>query len=344
MNTDLVIVERELKARLPIFQQLLPPSVTPQRLMRTVVMSCERNPKLLDCGAQSLINAATTAAVLGLECDGVTGQGYIVPYWDSKKRMSVAQFQVGYKGYNTIGARANYTITGDVVREGDEFDYLLGVGGYVRHKPLLEGLKQRRIVAAWAVAEARGRPPIPAVMGIEEILQIKEKSMAAQKDNYSPWNDMNGPGFPAMCSKTVKRRLARSMPLSVMQAAAALETQTDDLGRAAYFEADGNLKVVGEATVAPGPVSEGTVQGGAQPEDLLSPVGEKPPPKFPSFSRITDWVTYSRSFLRDATIPEKLAWRDNFKDALDKHRKSRNEAVRIAANELWAASGGDKGP
>ena len=269
MGTSLAVVNRELTARLPMFLEVLPPQVSPQRLMRTVMMSCERTPKLLECSPQSIINAATTAAVLGLECDGVTGQGFLVPYGN------VATFQVGYKGFNTLGARAGYTITGEVVREGDEFDYQLGTGAFVRHKPLPGPISGRRIVMAWAVAEAHGRPNIVVVMPIEEIEQVKAKSQGARKKD-SPWNDLNGPGYPAMCSKTAKRRLARSMPLSVMQQAAALDS-AHERGAAAYITPAGDMRVVGEATTVSGPSDDGVIIDD-QPEDIMSPANPPPAP------------------------------------------------------------------
>lgn len=327
MGTNLAVIDKELTARLPMFQQVLPPSVSPQRLMRTVMMSCERTPKLLECTPQSIMNAATTAAVLGLECDGVTGQGFLVPYGN------VATFQVGYKGYNTLAARSGYTINGAVVREGDEFDYMLGTGGFVHHKPLLNGTK-RRIVATWAVAESHGRPNIVVVMSIEEVEQIKAKSAGARKKD-SPWNDLAGPGYAAMVEKTGKRRLARSMPLSVMQQAAALE-DVHEAGKAAYLQPDGGMKIVGSGTAAPGPTANGTVSDN-QPEDILSPahgngddMSDALPPEpsitFPRFNTPRDFNLYSTEFLQTATADQARAWEDNYRDVLNTLRKNpRNE-------------------
>lgn len=297
MGTSLAVIDRELQLRLPVFQQVLPPSVSPQRLMRTVLMSIERLPALLDCSPQSIMSSATTAAVLGLEVDGVTGQGYLIPF---KGR---AVFVVGYRGFNTLGARAGYTINGEVVREGDEFEYSLGTGGFVRHKPMLTDVASRRIVAAWATGESRSRPAIVAVMSIEEILAIKDKSPGARKTD-SPWNDPRV-GFPAMASKTAKRRLARSMPLTVMQQAVALEDQ-HDLGHAAYLEPGGNLRVVGEG-VAEGPTTEGTIVT-EQPADILSPanssVGE-----WPAFETLGKWANWSTdTFLPGADKVKAKAW------------------------------------
>ena len=297
MGTNLTVIDRELTTRLPIFQQVLPPSVSPQRLMRTVMMSIERLPKLLDCTPQSIINAATTAAVLGLECDGVTGQGYLIPYGN------VAQFQIGYKGYNTLASRAGYTVNGAVVREQDEFEYSLGTGGYVRHKPLLERVRERRIIAAWATAESTGRPAIVAIMSIDEILEIKARSKGAKKLD-SPWNDATGPGFAAMCEKTVKRRLARSMPLSVMQLANALDSAVEE-GHQVHLEPDGNLKVVGSGTADDAPRT-------AQPAEILTPANE-----WPTHNTRGEWAKWSRDkFLLKASVDQAKAWHAHYGEHL----------------------------
>lgn len=114
MATALAILENQLKPLAPRLEMVLDKRVSSARLMQTIVLSCERLPKLLECDRQSLFNSAMSAAVLGLEVDGVTGQAYLIPF---KGR---AQLVVGYKGYNTLAARSGITITGAVVREGDE--------------------------------------------------------------------------------------------------------------------------------------------------------------------------------------------------------------------------------
>lgn len=343
MGTSLAVVDKELTNRLPMFQQVLPPSVSPQRLMRTVMMSCERTPRLLDCTPQSIVNAATTAAVLGLECDGVTGQGFLVPYGN------VATFQVGYKGYNTLAARSGYTINGGVVREQDEFDYMLGTGGYVRHKPLMNGTK-RRIVAAWATAESHGRPNIVVVMSIEEVEQIKAKSAGARKKD-SPWNDLNGPGYPAMVEKTAKRRLARSMPLSVMQQAVALE-EAHEQGGAAFLTPDGTMRTVGSASAAPGPESKGTIND-SQPAEILTPANgggdpfaeeqaaDAPLPviAFPACKTMNEFKRYSDDFLSTASAPEAKAWEQHFREKLSSMSSHQRQDVRDVAADLLETYG-----
>lgn len=224
----LVAFERQLAPLGPRFAEVLPATLKPDRLIRTIVVSCERLPKLLECDRQSLFNAAMSAAILGLEVDGVTGQAYLIPFKNK------AQLVVGYKGYNTLAARAGITICGAVVREGDQFEYELGSAGYVRHVPMLNN--KGRIVAAWATATSHARPPVVHVMGIDDLMAVKSRSPGAQRSD-SPWNDPII-GFPAMAEKTAKRRLARSLPLNIMQLAARMDEAVDEQGKPAWIGKD----------------------------------------------------------------------------------------------------------
>ena len=236
MSNALVALERQFDPLVPHFQQVLGQTMPVERLIRTVMVSVERNDKLLECNRQTLFNSAMSAAVLGLEVDGVTGQGFLIPF---AKR---AQLVIGYKGYNTIAARADLTITGDVVRDGDFFDYDLGSGEVHHKKPI--GNSQARIIQAWAKASHMNRPPVLVVMDIDELLAVKEKSPGAKRPD-SPWNDPLI-GFPAMCAKTPKRRLARSLPMiHRYQYAAAMEQAVEEQGRHAWISPDKGVVIEG---------------------------------------------------------------------------------------------------
>ena len=139
-SNELAVLETQLRPLAPHFAQVLGKTMPVERLMRTVMISVERLPMLLTCDRQSIFNAAMSAACLGLEVDGVTGQAYLIPF---KGR---AQLVIGYKGYNTMAARSGITITGKVVREGDDFDYDLAEG-WVKHKKHLS-VPKGKIIAA----------------------------------------------------------------------------------------------------------------------------------------------------------------------------------------------------
>jgi recombination protein RecT len=239
MPNDLATLENQLAPLAPRFAQVLGRTMPVDRLIRTLMISCERQPRLLDCERQSLLNGAMTFAVLGLEVDGVTGQGFLVPF--KNKGALVAQPIIGYLGYNTLGARSGMTITGRVVREGDEFEFDEG-GGFVRHKKKLGDEDNRRIIAVWAKAAANERPAAVRVLSIDEIMAVKAKS---PRGGEAPWADPKI-GFPAMAEKTAKRRLRRDMPLNVFQLAATMEQAFEDEGKPAYIREDHAIMVEGE--------------------------------------------------------------------------------------------------
>src|SRR5215469_15048469 len=298
MNS-LAILERDLKAPVIVgrLQEALGKTMPVERLIRTVVISAERLPQLLDCDRQSLFNAAMSAAVLGLEVDGVTGQANIIPF---KGR---AQLIIGYKGYNTLAARNDTTITGAVVREGDDFDFDEGEG-WVRHKKQLNN--KGRIIAAWAKASHLRRPAVVVVLGIDEILAVKAKSPGAKRSD-SPWNDPQI-GFPAMAEKTAKRRLARSMPLGYIQYASRMEEAVEEQGKAAWITPDrgtvieGDLKTVGEIEPIETPTAQDLI-GRRGPEPAMS----RGPGDKPADGAVADVPGEVKPAGEPVTVPARLA-------------------------------------
>jgi recombination protein RecT len=242
MSNDLAILETQLKPLAPKFSQVLATVMPVERFTRTLIVSCEREPKLLAADRQSLFNAAMTGAVLGLEADGATGQFFLLPFGDRKNNRTVVQPVIGYKGYNTLGARSGLTISGGVVREGDEFEYREGSHAFLRHKRKLGDESRRQIIAAWATASHTLRPGTVKILSIDEILAIKAKS---PRGNQAPWAD-DAIGFPAMAEKSAKRRLARDMPLNVFQSAARMEEAFEEQGEVSYIHPDKGVIVGGE--------------------------------------------------------------------------------------------------
>lgn len=268
MPNELAVIERQLLAHRPMFEDLLRSVGVPaERIIRTVLVSCERSDRLRECTPVSIIQGATSFAVLGLEVDGFTGQGYLIPFRD--KGVFKAQPVIGYRGYNTIGARTGLTITGAVVREGDHFDFQKGTGAFVRHKPLLGAGKGRKISAAWAIAEANDRPPAIEVLDIDEILAVRARSPAVKGGFDTPWKD-DEIGFPAMAEKTAKRRLSRMLPLSVYQLAARMEEAHDEQGRHAFLHPDKGVVIDGVAQPLQGEAQPAN-PGGPEPGQLQRP-------------------------------------------------------------------------
>src|SRR5260370_40946048 len=127
MASDVAIFENTLRPLTSHFEQALGKTVPVERLMRSIMISVERNLKLLQADRQSLLNAAMSAACLGLEVDGITGQAFFIPF------AGKVQLVIGYKGHATIAARSGFTVQGDIVCENDPLDCELGDKGFVRH-------------------------------------------------------------------------------------------------------------------------------------------------------------------------------------------------------------------
>jgi recombination protein RecT len=235
MPGELALIEHQLTAVAPRLSDALGRHMPVKQLIQTVLVSCERTPALFRCTPQSILNGAMTFAVLGLPVDGVTGQGFLIPF------KGQAQAVIGYKGYNTLAARAGLTITAGTVREGDAFEFELGSSAFLRHRPILDS--RSRVVGFWATATAPARTPIISVLSIDEVNAIKAKSPGAQKSG-SPWNDPEI-GFPAMGEKSARRRLARSTPLRIdmpqFQLAARMEEAFDEQGKLGWITPERGL-------------------------------------------------------------------------------------------------------
>jgi recombination protein RecT len=325
----LVAFEQQLKPMAPHFAQALGALMPVERLMRTVVVSVERLPKLLECNRQSLFNAAMSAAVLGLEVDGVTGQAFLIPF---KGR---AQLVIGYKGFNTLAARAGLTVTGSTVREGDVFDYDLAEG-WITHKPVLGN--KGRIIAAWAKAASASRPPVVAVMGIDDLLAVKARSPAVKGGAETPWNDPHI-GFPAMCEKTVKRRLARSLPLSTMQLAARLDEAVDEQGKSAWLSPDkgavieGEFSPIGEIEPNPTP-SAADLIGTSSPRSGLDGPAAAPDDRLAQLDAVlAEAAEHGLLRLQQEWSGLHPADQKRLKPALDRRHKPRAQEVEAMAQE-----------
>ena len=85
MSNDLAVFEKQLEPLAPRFEAVLGATMPVERLTQTAVICVERNPKLLQCKRQTLFNACLTFATLGLEIDGATGQGFIIPFGDTAR-------------------------------------------------------------------------------------------------------------------------------------------------------------------------------------------------------------------------------------------------------------------
>lgn len=222
----------------PEISKVLPSHITADRMIRSVLNALAGNQYLCtNATPLSVIQAAMTASVLGLDVDNVTGQGFIVPF------KGKAQFIPGYKGYITLAANSGFLVSGDVVREKDSFKYWRGLNPDLQHIPASGGPTDRgAIVYAYAVARSNTMPSDFRVLHIEQINKLRNRSegykaFLSGKIKESPWDS----DYDAMAIKTAIRALAPELPLNV-QRAAALEGAYER-GHVTNIDQDGHIVI-----------------------------------------------------------------------------------------------------
>lgn len=117
-------MENQIKTALPRY-------LDPSRFMRVVLTTYSQSPKLQECSDVSFLASVMTAAQLGLEPDGVLGEGYIIPY--GKK----AQFQAGYRGILKLARNTGNIkdVQLESVFKKDHFVHEKGLNLTLEHKP-----------------------------------------------------------------------------------------------------------------------------------------------------------------------------------------------------------------
>ncbi len=202
-------LRKVLESKIDTVARSLPAQfMSPARFNQIVLTLCAQNPYLLECQPTSLIAAVLQCATLGLSPEPSMGQFYFLPF------KGKIQGVPGYKGLANLawksGAVASLSM--QVVRQGDEFDYEFGLAPMLRHKP--RAPLTAPITHAYATAKPIGGENMFEVLTLEEVEAVKARSPSASK-SFSPWKS----DYAAMAKKTAFRRLAKLLPLSTDRAA-----------------------------------------------------------------------------------------------------------------------------
>lgn len=180
------------------------------------------NAMLQECEPYTLMFAAMKATALNLPLDNSLGFAYVLPYKDNKKGITVAQFQLGYKGVKQLALRSGSFKTipnATDVREGElvsrnrltgecEFNFIddaverekKPVIGYVSYFKLLNGAESTFYMTKDEMEKH-------ALRYSQTYRSTNPKVKAASKWT-TDFNDM-------ACKTVVKLNLSKNAPLSV---------------------------------------------------------------------------------------------------------------------------------
>ena len=211
-NRDMVGgLQTFLEGEASAIQKVIAEHVTAERLIKVAITAVLKNPALLECSQESMALALIEVGGLGLEPTGVLGQAYLVPYYNKNTQQKEVQLQVGYRGMAELVYRGGrvYDIDPQVVRDGDEFEYELGLDPILKHKPAESrpGEDEGALTHAYAVARYNNGQSKFVVLTREEVNKIRAASKASQR---GPWVDWES----EMWKKSAVRRLCKSLPMS----------------------------------------------------------------------------------------------------------------------------------
>lgn len=238
---------------------VLPRHMDPDRMLQLAISTMNKNPKLLECTAESVLGCLMTASALGLEPNDVNGlgQAYIIPYGRT------ATYVSGYRGLYKLALNSGeiQTITVEAVYEGDEFEYQMGDDAHIRHVPNLEAEHTYdKLVCVYCITKFNNGGVQRNVMPKSEIEKRRNVSKAK---NSGPWKDWT----EEMAKKTVIRAAAKTWPLS------AEKSRQVDIASAADEQAGGSFGTFFEAPVIKEEPSEAPIQVEADVEPQEAETG-----------------------------------------------------------------------
>ncbi|OQA34019.1 MAG: recombination and repair protein RecT [Betaproteobacteria bacterium ADurb.Bin341] len=220
-----------LKTKQVEIAKMLPKHLNADRLLKVAQIAATTTPALAKCDVASLVGAIGQCAQMGLEPNTVLGHAYLVPFNTKRKDsngnerwVNSVQVIIGYKGLIDLARRSGQivSIAAHEVCEHDKFELVYGLDEKLNHIPALGD--RGAIIGFYAVAKLKDSGHCFEFMSR---LQVEQIQAAADKKNKFPskvWQEH----FTEMGRKTVIRRLAKYLPLSIeFQTAAALDSMAE---------------------------------------------------------------------------------------------------------------------
>jgi recombination protein RecT len=214
-----------LKVKQAEIAKMMPKKLNPERLLKVAQIAATATPALAKCDVASLVGAIGQCAQMGLEPNTVLGHAYLVPFNTKRKDVdgnerwvNSVQVIIGYKGLIDLARRSGQivSIAAHEVCENDKFEVVYGLDEKLNHTPAME--ERGKVIGFYAIAKLKDGGHAFEFMSKFQIDVIMKASQS--KGAYGPWKDH----YTEMGRKTVIRRLAKYLPLSVeFQTAAALD-------------------------------------------------------------------------------------------------------------------------
>ena len=263
--------------------KMLPRTLSIDRLLKVAQIAATTTPALAKCDVPSLVGAIGQCAQMGLEPNTVLGHAYLVPFNTKRKDangqerwVNSVQVIIGYKGLIDLARRSGQivSIAAHEVCENDHFELVYGLDEKLNHTPAMG--ERGEVVGFYAVAKLKDGGYSFEFMSVHQVEDIRAASQGLQqakkynKEASHPWTVH----FVEMGRKTVIRRLAKYLPLSIeFQTAVALDNQAEGGKDQRLDTIDGEFSMVQD---------EDAPTGGADPVTGELPAPTPEPDKAPA--------------------------------------------------------------
>lgn len=225
------------------------------RFVANVTSAVSANPALQECDAATIVSSALLGESLELSPSPVLAHFYMVPFKDNKRNRTVAQFQLGYKGYIQLAIRSGQYLDIDAIeiREGEckgrdkhsgkyIFEFIededlrenTPIIGYLAYFELLNGFKKQIYFPHEKMLNHADKYSKAFSRSAYEKLQAGEIPKSDMWKYSSPWYS----GFTGMALKTVLRQLLSKYGILSVELRTALDNDM------AAINADGSVDYV----------------------------------------------------------------------------------------------------
>lgn len=278
-----------LKQKAGEIAKMLPKHLNAERLMKVAQIAATTTPALAKCDVASLVGAIGQCAQMGLEPNTVLGHAYLVPFNTKRKDaagnerwVNSVQVIIGYKGLIDLARRSGQivSIAAHEVCANDKFELVYGLDEKLNHTPAMG--ERGEVIGFYSVAKLKDGGHCFEFMSMYQVQEIMKATQS--KGKYGPWQDH----FTEMGRKTVIRRLAKYLPLSIeFQTAAALDGMAEG-GKDQHIDAmDGDFAIVpddapygaGQVDTSTGEISDTDDEALAQLEQQQAQTVQQRPEK-----------------------------------------------------------------
>lgn len=211
-----------LEARKGEIARVLPSVLPADQFTRLALNALMTTKHLVECDMTTFYASVMTCAQLGLK-PNVNGEGYLLPYFNNKKKRYECQFIPGYKGLMMLARRSGEiaSIDAQTVYENDTFELSYGFEPCLIHKPLLTG-DRGAVKGFYAAVILKDGGKNAFYMSVDDAQKYGKKY--SKTFNNGPWQT----DFEAMAKKSCLRQVLKYCPCSSdVQKAIDAENQYD---------------------------------------------------------------------------------------------------------------------